>query len=78
MSHRPNPFTAWLCLRRPFNITVVIALFSVSDLIVVIASVVVLLIGSNGQVFATSAIRYRSFLRRVVVFLYSVQGRTKK
>lgn len=30
-----------------------------TDLIVVVASVVVLSVGSNGQVFATSAIRYR-------------------
>ena len=30
----------------------------ISDLIVVIASIVVLSVGSNGQVFATSAIRY--------------------
>lgn len=29
-----------------------------TDLIVVVASVVVLSVGSNGQVFATSAIRY--------------------
>ena len=30
---------------------------SFSDLIVVVASVIVLAVGSNGQVFATSAIR---------------------
>lgn len=32
------------------------------DLIVVVASVFVLAVGSNGQVFATSAIRYVNFL----------------
>jgi len=32
-------------------------IFLVADLIVVVASVIVLSVGSNGQVFATSAIR---------------------
>lgn len=39
---------AWLVTHRPFS----------SDLIVVLASMVVLCVGSKGQVFATSAIRY--------------------
>lgn len=35
-----------------------VCLFVSTDLIVVVASIIVLSIGSNGQVFATSAIRY--------------------
>lgn len=48
----------------------------VSDLIVVVASVVVLTVGSNGQVFATSAIRGIRFLQILRMLHVDRQGGT--
>jgi len=47
--------------------------FLIVDLIVVVASIVVLSIGSNGQVFATSAIR-QVVLSRIVVVCYKASA----
>ncbi|CAI9573709.1 unnamed protein product, partial [Staurois parvus] len=51
-------------------------LFSSSDLIVVIASIIVLSVGSNGQVFATSAIRGIRFLQILRMLHVDRQGGT--
>lgn len=48
-------FLCVLVLRAKFNTYFFLFL---TDLIMVVASIIVLSIGSNGQVFATSAIRY--------------------
>lgn len=48
----------------------------VSDLIVVVASIVVLSVGSNGQVFATSAIRGIRFLQILRMLHVDRQGGT--
>jgi len=50
--------------------------FRVTDFIVVVASAVVLLIGSNGQVFATSAIRGVRFLQILRMLHVDRQGGT--
>ena len=50
--------------------------FHVSDLIVVVASIVVLSVGSNGQVFATSAIRGIRFLQILRMLHVDRQGGT--
>lgn len=47
-----------------------------TDLIVVVASIVVLSIGSNGQVFATSAIRGIRFLQILRMLHVDRQGGT--
>ena len=48
----------------------------VADLIVVVASIVVLSVGSNGQVFATSAIRGIRFLQILRMLHVDRQGGT--
>ena len=48
----------------------------ISDLIVVVASIVVLTLGSNGQVFATSAIRGIRFLQILRMLHVDRQGGT--
>lgn len=50
--------------------------FYFSDLIVVVASIVVLSVGSNGQVFATSAIRGIRFLQILRMLHVDRQGGT--
>lgn len=50
--------------------------FFFSDLIVVVASMVVLSVGSNGQVFATSAIRGIRFLQILRMLHVDRQGGT--
>lgn len=50
--------------------------FSIIDLIVVVASIVVLTLGSNGQVFATSAIRGIRFLQILRMLHVDRQGGT--
>ena len=50
---------------------VCVSLFLLTDLIVVIASIIVLGVGSNGQVFATSAIRYRSCFHSTLFYYFS-------
>jgi hypothetical protein len=49
---------------------------NLSDLIVVVASIVVLSVGSNGQVFATSAIRGIRFLQILRMLHVDRQGGT--
>ncbi|KAK3526317.1 hypothetical protein QTP70_022748 [Hemibagrus guttatus] len=58
--------------RKPISIIAVV----VADLIVVVASVVVLSVGSNGQVFATSAIRGIRFLQILRMLHVDRQGGT--
>lgn len=53
-----------------------ITTFFFTDLIVVVASIVVLSIGSNGQVFATSAIRGIRFLQILRMLHVDRQGGT--
>lgn len=50
--------------------------FLFTDLIVVVASIVVLTLGSNGQVFATSAIRGIRFLQILRMLHVDRQGGT--
>lgn len=50
--------------------------FNTADLIVVVASMVVLSVGSNGQVFATSAIRGIRFLQILRMLHVDRQGGT--
>ncbi|XP_045137998.1 potassium voltage-gated channel subfamily KQT member 1-like [Portunus trituberculatus] len=63
-----------LNLRLVFNVCLLISY--PSDLIVVVASVVVLCVGSNGQVFATSAIRGIRFLQILRMLHVDRQGGT--
>ena len=58
-------------LSHPFSI-----FFIITDLIVVVASLVVLTLGSNGQVFATSAIRGIRFLQILRMLHVDRQGGT--
>ncbi|KAG8226101.1 hypothetical protein J437_LFUL006730, partial [Ladona fulva] len=53
-----------------------ITFISIPDLIVVVASIVVLSVGSNGQVFATSAIRGIRFLQILRMLHVDRQGGT--
>ena len=57
-------------------ISLCILSFHVTDLIVVSASIVVLSVGSNGQVFATSAIRGIRFLQILRMLHVDRQGGT--
>lgn len=57
-------------------IKIVVFVFARVDLIVVIASMVVLTVGSNGQVFATSAIRGIRFLQILRMLHVDRQGGT--
>lgn len=50
--------------------------YNFTDLIVVVASIIVLSIGSNGQVFATSAIRGIRFLQILRMLHVDRQGGT--
>jgi potassium voltage-gated channel KQT-like subfamily protein 1 len=50
--------------------------WDIADLIVVVASIVVLSVGSNGQVFATSAIRGIRFLQILRMLHVDRQGGT--
>lgn len=56
--------------------TIMRVCFLSADLIVVVASIVVLSIGSNGQVFATSAIRGIRFLQILRMLHVDRQGGT--
>ncbi|KAG7171249.1 Potassium voltage-gated channel subfamily KQT member 1-like 1, partial [Homarus americanus] len=62
-------------IRRPFY-TTKLTTTHFPDLIVVVASVVVLCVGSNGQVFATSAIRGIRFLQILRMLHVDRQGGT--
>ncbi|KAF7248301.1 Potassium voltage-gated channel subfamily KQT member 1 [Varanus komodoensis] len=61
--------------RKPISIIASVIRFS-TDLIVVIASIIVLSVGSNGQVFATSAIRGIRFLQILRMLHVDRQGGT--
>lgn len=63
------------CRGQPTNLNKTLEI-SVPDLIVVVASMVVLSVGSNGQVFATSAIRGIRFLQILRMLHVDRQGGT--
>lgn len=65
-----------LCFNKNSKNNNTFILCDFTDLIVVVASIVVLSIGSNGQVFATSAIRGIRFLQILRMLHVDRQGGT--